>query len=352
MTRGMTTFAAGVLMLVGFSVSAAEAQTASPVPAVAAGPPTLVLVPYQETADTTDPHAVQITTDLAGDLAKAGISVAAVPPMDHLEAVASAAKLCADQHVNGLLIPEGRYEQTVKIVPIGLLTQVTHYPTHVEFRIDEIACDGTIRWTTTATGDQNPGGLGTGVANLNSYIDTAFRTAEQNAVHALATAPPGPATGAFAAVPPATGAPVVPTTYLLLSLGQPTIADPHIADADHSLMLRLQERKIALKIGTPIDHLAVVTQAAKLCEASGTQAILVPSVRIEQSSFSGKSHASMRVDLLNCSGAVIAHGSAEADVRGGGHNFGAGVTQVAEQAMPGALDQLFPATAAASTAAK
>jgi len=344
---------AGILMLAGLNASAvALAQTPSPATSVPTQLPApgLVLVPYEEDAKTTDPHAVAITQTFAKDLATAGVAVTVIPPLDHLDAVAGAAKICADNHATALLIPEGRYEQTLKRVPIGLLTTIYHYPVHVEFRLDEVGCDGTIRWSTTTTGDQNPGGMGFSPANLGSYVDTAFRAAELTAAQAFAVAviPPGP-TGVAAVTAPAT--PLVgPTSYLLLPLGQPTIADPHIADVTHSLLVQLQARKLDVKLGTPMDHLSAITGAAKLCAANGTQAIIVPNVRVEQSSFSGRSHASMHVALLSCGGAVLAHGAGEADMGGGGNNFGAGVTAVSERAMPLALDQLFPATATAAPA--
>jgi hypothetical protein len=106
-------------------------------------------------------------------LAAAGIGIVPVAPVGHLEAVATAAKICADTGTAGFLIPEGRYEQTGKHNP---LINIITYPTHVELRLDEVGCDGTVRWTTTATGDQSVSGF-ISVGNLGATIDAAYRTA-------------------------------------------------------------------------------------------------------------------------------------------------------------------------------
>ena len=47
----------------------------------------------------------------------------------------------------GILVPEGRYEQTLKVIPTPFVS-ILRYPTHVEFRLDQIGCDGAVRWTT------------------------------------------------------------------------------------------------------------------------------------------------------------------------------------------------------------
>ncbi len=134
-----------------------------------------------------------------------------------------------------------------------------------------------------------------------------------------------------------------PSTYLLLPFEQPGIADPRGADMTHSLLTQLQEHKLDVKVGTPLDHLAAITGAQQLCTGSGAQAIIVPNVRIEQSSFKGRSHASLRLSLLSCTGSLLGHGAAEADmgqvfIR----NFGASVVGVTERAMGPAIEQLFP----------
>ncbi len=339
-----------VLTSLGTSVAAlaqtpAPAPPASPAPpaAPAAGAPGLVLVPYEEPGST-DPHAAAISQTLAADLAAAGVAVKTVAPMDHLDAVANAAKMCADNAATGILIPEGRYEQTRKVIPAPFVT-ILRYPTHVDFRLDEIGCNGGVRWSTTTTGDEAPAGAFS-VGNLGAAVDAAFRTALQAAAAARASAsiPPSRATTVTTAVAVAPAAPAAaPSNYLLVPFEQPTIADPRGADMTRSLLAKLQEHKLDAKVGPSVDHFSAVTNAQQLCSASGTQAIIIPNVRIEQSSATGRSHASLRLTELSCTGSVLGHGAAEADMgQAFMANFGAAVVGVTERAMAPAIEQLFP----------
>lgn len=113
MSLRKTVVSAFVLALAaGVAPAAVLAQTAPPAaPAAPASGAKLVLLPY-ESPGSTDPHAAAITQTLSADLAAAGVAVATVAPVDHLEAVASAAKICTDNNATGILVPEGRYEQT------------------------------------------------------------------------------------------------------------------------------------------------------------------------------------------------------------------------------------------------
>jgi hypothetical protein len=136
-----------------------------------------------------------------------------------------------------------------------------------------------------------------------------------------------------------------PSTYVLVPFEQPGIADPRGADVTRSLLAKLQDRKLDVKTASPVDHYAVVANAPALCTTAGAQAIIVPDVRVEQSSVTGHSHASLRLTMLNCGGAVIGHGAAEADMgQAFLGNFGAAVVGVSEKAMPAAIDQLLSAT--------
>jgi hypothetical protein len=93
----------------------------------------------------------------------------------------------------------------------------------------------------------------------------------------------------------------------------------------------------------------MIARAQQLCTGTGAQAIIVPNVRIEQSSATGRSHASLRLTLLGCQGSVLRHGAAEADMGNGFiGNFGAAVVGVTERAMGPAIEQLFPSAPAAS----
>jgi hypothetical protein len=315
------------------------AQTAAP--PVAQKP--LVLIPY-ESPGSTDPHAAAISETLKTELAAAGVAVTSVAPVDHLEAVANAAKICTDNGASGILVPEGRYEQTKKVIPAPFVT-ILRYPTHVEFRLDDIGCDGALRWSTTATGDEAPAGAFS-VGNLGAAVDAAFRAAVHAAAQARGAASVPQPLLLTAATPTTPASAATPSTYLLVPFEQPGISDPRGADITRSLLTRLQERKLDVKAGTPIDHLTAVSGAPQLCSENGAQAIIIPDVRVEQSSVTGRSHASLRLTLLNCSGSLSGHGTAEADMgQAFMGNFGATVVGVSERAMGPAIDQLFPATA-------
>jgi hypothetical protein len=331
------------LSLMGTALAQTTAPSpapAAPAPPAAAASAKLVLVPY-ESPGSTDPHAVAITQTLMTEFAAANLNVVAIAPMDHLEAVANAAKLCADNGASGILIPEGRYEQTKKVIPAPFVT-ILRYPTHVELRLDEIGCGGGVRWSTVTTGDQAPTGA-FAVGNLGAAVDAGFRSAAHDAAVARAgatLAPVAPAAMPAAPAPTAAAAPV--STYFLVPFEQPGIADPRGPDITNSLLSRLQQRKLDVKLGNPLDHFSVIANAPQLCSGSGAQAIIVPDVRVEQSSATGRSHASLRLTMLSCTGAVLARGTGEADI---GQlimgNFGAAVVGVSERAMDPAIDQLL-----------
>jgi hypothetical protein len=226
------------------------------------------------------------------------------------------------------------------VIPAPFVT-ILRYPTHVELRLDEIGCDGTVRWTTTTTGDEAPTGAFS-VGNLGAAVDAAFRTAIDAAAHARAGASIAQSPAPPAATAPASPAPA-PSTYLLIPFEQPGIADPRGADVTHSLLTQLQQHKLDVKVFDPIDHFTAVARAPQLCAGTGTQAIIVPNVRVEQSSATGRSHASLHHSLLSCGGSVLGHGAAEADMGNGFiGNFGAAVVGVSERAMGPAIEQLFP----------
>jgi hypothetical protein len=334
----LKTVASACALALAILASPSLALAQSPAPAAAAK---LVLLPY-ESPGSTDPHAVAISQALAADLAAAGVAVTSLAPVDHLEAVTNAAKICAENGALGILVPEGRYEQTKKVIPAPFVT-ILRYPTHVEFRLDEIGCDGAVRWSTTTTGDEAPAGAFS-VGNLGSAVDAAFRTAVQAAAKARAAAVVAQsAVTAGPAVVASPAAATTPSSYVLVPFEQPGIADPRAPDVTHSLLAQLQQRNLDVKVGTPIDHLAAVAGSQQLCAGSGAQAIIVPDVRVEQSSETGRSHASLRLSLLSCTGRVLGHGSAEADMgQAFLGNFGATVVAVSERAMGPAIEQLFP----------
>jgi hypothetical protein len=333
------------LALAGAATNVATAQ------APVAAPPALVLLPYEEPG-TTDPHAAAVTQALVRSLAQAGMPVKTVAPVDHLQPLANARKVCADNGVRGILVAAGRYEQTpdqtvVGRTPIGRRpdlrvppTVSNAYPAHVELRLDELGCDGVVRWTTTTTDDETISPTQP-AHHVGKVIDEAFLHAAYDAAAARAAA-----TVAEPALPgpvQRSAAPGSPSMYALLPYQQPGIADPHGIQITRSLFTRLLRKNVVVNTVPPMDHFEVFARGAAMCAATGAQAIIVPALRVEQSRDTNSTHASLRLSLLSCGGAVMRQASAEADVA---HpytwNLDAAIVDVSERAMDAALAQLFP----------
>lgn len=318
-------------------------QSAAPAPA---SPQVLVLVPYGE-PDNKDPHATGETQALQADLSAGGITTKTIDPIDHLRAVAGASGICRDNAASGLLVAEGRYEQTEHTTMIPMApVQMSSFPAHVELRLDEIDCGSNVVWSAHATGDQSTAGANLGFgstsSNVGSVVDVGFRNATAQVVASLEKAPAIVAS----AQPQSTTPPPPPTSstaavvYLIVPFEQPNLADPRAPDITRSLAGKFQDRHLTAKVGTPIDRLTAVSAATALCSANGATAIVVPSVRLEQAR---RSHAELRLDLLDCNGHVLSSALSEADIPFG--YSGKALIKVAEDAMDPALDQLLaPAT--------
>jgi hypothetical protein len=338
-----------VLALACAATSAyAVAQTPVPGPALS-----LVLLPYEEPG-TTDPHAAAVTQALLRGSAHAGLPMKTVAPVDHLQALANARKLCADNGVRGILVAAGRYEQTPDQIVVSGRTQsgrrpdlsklsntITTYPAHVELRLDELGCDGVVRWTTTTTDDEALS-ASERVRNVGKVIDEAFLHAAYDAAAARAAATvaePEPARPVSARTAP----PGSPAMYVLLPYQQPGIADPHGMDITRSLFTRLQRKHLVVNTVPAMDHFEVFARGPGMCATTGAQAIIVPTLRIEQSKDTASSHASLRLSILSCGGTVLRQASAEADVA---HlytwNLDAAIVDVSERAMDTVLAKLFP----------
>ncbi|MHB8462932.1 MAG: hypothetical protein ACYDA1_09815, partial [Vulcanimicrobiaceae bacterium] len=274
----------------------------------------LLLVPFEEPGST-DPHAKAITTALTTDLSAAGISTVTIAPVDHLDAVADASQLCAQNHASGLLVPEGRYEQTMKRISVSFFLTILKYPTHVALRLDKISCSGAVLFSTVATGDEAPSGVNS-VGNLGAAVDSAFKTASKTVVESLVAAKPlpVPTSNPIAATSPAPDATNATPAYLLLSFKQPGLSDPRAGDITDALLLRLQKRGLNVTVDAPVDHLSTLSDSGELCQADHVTGIIVPSIRIEQSEYTGGSYASLHLGLVSCSGSILGHGSGRANI--------------------------------------
>jgi hypothetical protein len=185
------------------------------------------------------------------------------------------------------------------------------------------------------------------IRNVGKVIDEAFLHAAYDAAAARAAAnvaEPAPAPPVSARTAP----PGPPSMYALLPYEQPGIADPHGMDITRSLFTRLQRKNLVVNTVKAMDHFEVFARAPGICAATGAQAIIVPALRVEQAKDTASSHASLRLSLLSCGGAVLRQASAEADVA---HaytwNLDAAILDVSERAMDAALAKLFPDPAAA-----
>ena len=280
---------------------AAAAPPQAPVPQTKV----LALLPYEEPGST-DPFEIAVSQALAGDVSAAGVAVTKIGPLDAVEAVANAGKICAATGASGILVPRGRFQQTLK--PGFLSMTVT---THVDFRLDDVECDGVIRWSTTTTGDDTVTGMS---PNIAGSINTAYSAAVQRASAARATASI-PQTSPSAVMAPPASAPATVSTYALLPFDVLGMTDQRSADMTHALLTRLQARKLDVKVaGAAIDPVSAVAHAAQICTTNGAQAIIVPSVRMEQASASGSGstpHASLSLSVLSCSGAIMRHAVAQ-----------------------------------------
>ncbi len=330
-------FALGVTL--ALSLAAMAAASAQNAPAAAAARPALVLLPYEEPGSG-DPHAAAITQDLSAEFAQNAIPVKLVSAADHVDAVANARALCESNAAAGLLIAEGRYEQTMKAVHVPFAGSITSFPTHVELRLDQFDCSGKLTWSKVATADESRSGVMFAPANVGSLVDDAFRKAAHD-VAALGGAPVPVAPAPAAAVKPGSGtadAAVPAGPYLLVPFEQPGIADPRAVDMTRSLAHAMSERKMVVSVADPLDRLTAVADAAALCARSSAAAIVVPEVRVEQTK---RTHGELRLATLGCDGRVLAHGVNTADVGPAafGHNGGAALVEVTERATSGALDQ-------------
>ena len=329
---------------------AASAQTPSP------SAPALVLLPYEEPGST-DPHAVIVTHALEDAFALVGMPVKSVAPVDHLQALSNPGKLCEQNGATGILVAQGRYEQTRDLVVVPPRStargrrpdmsqrgeSVTTYPTQVALRLDEIACDGVVRWTTTTafhteTSDVNL------LHHAGAAVDDAFLRAAYDAAAARKAATVAPAPRFSRA--PARGAPAPPAArppYALLPFEQPGLAEARSPEITTAFAVRLEQKGLVVKRTSPVDHFEVFARGPQICALTGARAIIVPALRLEQSWFTGRSHASLRLSVLGCDGTVVRQASAEADLpRPPDGDLGAASVAVSERAMDEAVPKLLP----------
>ena len=286
------------------SLIVAAAPSRPPVPQTRV----LALLPY-EGPGSTDPYELAVSQQLAGDVAAAGVAVTKIAPLDDLQAVADAAKICADNGVGGILIPDGRMQETVKA---GFASVTLN--THVDLRLHDIGCDGTVRWSATTSGDDTTTGMR---PNFSGSINAAYKAAVQRAAAARGAAVIAQTPSATTTSVPAQPVQAV-STYLLVPFEVLGMAEQRKAGMTNALLGRLQAHKLNVKVGNPIDPFSAVARAPQLCTAGGTQAIIVPMVSMEINetvTVHGTPHASFSLTMLGCDGKLMRHALAQGDYK-------------------------------------
>ncbi len=308
----------------------------------------LVLVPYQEPTDTGE-FGPKVTAMLVTDLTAAGIKPISVAPIDHLDEVANAGRICAENNAQGILIPEGRVDATGRLSYFVVASTVT-YDWHVEFRLDLVDCRGTVRHSALTTGDKSSTGVLTpvspGAASPQlSAPEAAFQSAVQNAVQEVVASPTDLAAENVPSNPGTAPTPALTSKFLLIPVEQPGLGDPNAPAVTNALLAQMKQRNLDVTLGTPIDHLMAFASAEQLCASNGVQGIIVPRLRLVQIPFSGGSGALLRLNLFACNGASAGYSSGQGQIKKAPkHDFSAAIVDASKEAMVPALDQLFPST--------
>jgi hypothetical protein len=122
--------------------------------------PLYVIVPFGEPGDT-DPVLTNATKQFSNDLLENGIRSAIGPPIDAVEAVAAARKLCRDYSAKGLLVPQLRFEQSKErnltgFIPVvgGVISSSGAFdasPIRARLKLFLVDCAGEVSWKTSTT---------------------------------------------------------------------------------------------------------------------------------------------------------------------------------------------------------
>lgn len=165
-----------VLMLAAF--------VATGVPGAAESPLYLV-VPLGEPGDT-DPLVRNATNDLVADLSERRIRTAIATPVDAIEAVGAAAKLCAEYRASGLLVGQLKFEQRkdrnlTGFIPVigGAVSASGAFdssPLRARVKLFLIDCNGHVQWRTMASADKVHHGTNV-AAGLTQIMDIAIHDA-------------------------------------------------------------------------------------------------------------------------------------------------------------------------------
>jgi hypothetical protein len=119
--------------------------------------PLYVIIPFGEPNDT-DPVLHGATNQFAADLTGRHIRSEIATPIDAIEAVGTAPRMCQEYGANGLLIPELRFEQSKErnltgFIPVvgGVVSSSGVFdrsPIRARLKLYLIDCTGAVRWKT------------------------------------------------------------------------------------------------------------------------------------------------------------------------------------------------------------
>lgn len=122
--------------------------------------PLYVIVPFGEPGDT-DPVLANATKQFSSDLLESGIRSAIGPPIDAVEAVGTARKLCGAYSAGGLLVPQLRFEQSKErnltgFIPVvgGVISSSGAFdasPIRARLKLFLVDCSGAVSWKTYTT---------------------------------------------------------------------------------------------------------------------------------------------------------------------------------------------------------
>ena len=147
-------FALALVLVVGAVAPAAAIQQDSPL---------YVIVPFGEPGST-DPVQNSATQRFAVDLSDRHVRSAIATPIDAIEAVGTARKMCADYGADGLLVPQLRFEQSKERNLTGFLPVIggvvsssgvfDRSPIRALLKLYLIDCTGSVRWKTSTTANK------------------------------------------------------------------------------------------------------------------------------------------------------------------------------------------------------
>ncbi len=167
----------------------------SAAPALAIQQPTglYVIIPFGEPGDT-DPVQNGATQQFSVDLSERQIRSQIAPPIDAIEAVGSAGRLCGEYGAQGLLVPQLRFEQSKERNLTGFLPVVggvvsssgafDRSPIRARLKLFLIDCTGVVRWKTFTTANKVHKGT-----NINAGLTEIANETLAEAVEQFANRP-------------------------------------------------------------------------------------------------------------------------------------------------------------------